>query len=164
MIYKKPDINWVGSPNFDDRPIAATIDMIVLHVTACASLQSVLSWFGNEDSQVSAHYVIDQDGLIFQMVKDDKRAWHCRGVNSISIGIEFVGTGEKPSTQGQDVWGAELLNYLCSLHKLNIENIYGHRWAPGVETTKTCPGKLFGDTQQDLKAHWNMRLAEEFQR
>jgi N-acetylmuramoyl-L-alanine amidase len=52
-------------------------------------------------AKVSAHYMIEEDGQIFQLVDEDKRAWHAgvaswkgeRNINSASIGIEIVNGG-----------------------------------------------------------------------
>ena len=34
------------------------------------------SWFQNPTSKVSAHYVVEQDGSVVQMVSEDDTAWH----------------------------------------------------------------------------------------
>ena len=46
---------------------------LVLHGTAGGG---TVSWFQNSASQVSAHYVVEQDGRIVQMVSEDDTAWH----------------------------------------------------------------------------------------
>lgn len=46
---------------------------LVLHGTAGGG---TVSWFQNPSSQVSAHYVVEQDGRIVQMVSEDDTAWH----------------------------------------------------------------------------------------
>lgn len=47
----------------------------------------VVSWLCNPKSRVSAHYVVEQ-GRISRLVPEDEAAWHARGGNSDSIGIE----------------------------------------------------------------------------
>ena len=54
-------------------------------------------------SNVSAHYVIDLDGTIYQLIAEEYRAWHAgvsfwgdiTDINSASIGIELVNCGHE---------------------------------------------------------------------
>jgi len=78
--HPKPAIKkFIESPNHSSRN-GANIEMVVLHCTE-ASLTATLAEFknGNPGRQVSAHYVIDKNGDIYQMVRDSDRANHCRG-------------------------------------------------------------------------------------
>jgi len=82
---------FIRSPNCSSRQVGTKIDKIVLHCTE-GSLASALAEFQRTDSRkVSAHYVIDRNGDIYQMVNDTDCANHCMGANSGSIGIEHVG-------------------------------------------------------------------------
>ncbi len=78
--------------NFNDRK-GTKIDKIVIHSTGeeKAGRDSVVSWFSNKSSQVSAHYLITSDGKICGLVIEPKRAWHATTANSSSIGIEIQG-------------------------------------------------------------------------
>jgi N-acetyl-anhydromuramyl-L-alanine amidase AmpD len=152
-------IMQIPSPNHDSRN-GHEIDMIVLHVTDSPNVAGALSWFTKPESQVSAHFVIGKDGNIYQCVIEDDAAWHCRGVNDRSIGIEFEGMSADQCGLQQALSGVMLLNALCERYALTLANITGHKWA--VETDKSCPGKLFGDTLDDLKAFWKLRLSPEF--
>jgi N-acetyl-anhydromuramyl-L-alanine amidase AmpD len=69
------------------------IDTVVIHFTASGTLRGTKSWFENPNSKCSAHYVIGRDGTILQMVRESDTAWHVRGHNSNSIGIELVNWG-----------------------------------------------------------------------
>jgi N-acetyl-anhydromuramyl-L-alanine amidase AmpD len=64
------------------------IDKIVLHITDSEG-KSAEHWFHDARSNVSAHYIIEKDGTIVQIVPEDKIANHCRGKNTGSIGIEL---------------------------------------------------------------------------
>jgi N-acetylmuramoyl-L-alanine amidase len=94
------EIKWEPSPNFSSRN-GNQIKAIILHHTGKGGLKAAVSWFKTTESKVSAHYVIDVTGEIYQMVKDEDKAWHAgdselygiKTVNSISIGIELVNTG-----------------------------------------------------------------------
>lgn len=74
---------------------------IVMHYTAGWEAQSAIDTFANPNSKVSAQITIDTDGTIYQHVDFNVRAWHAgpssyagyNGLNSHSIGIEFVNPG-----------------------------------------------------------------------
>ncbi len=90
-------------------------DSIILHYTGMADASSALLWLANPIAQVSAHYFVFEDGRIFQLVPESRRAWHAgrgswRGetdMNSASIGIEIahpghdLGRGYGPNGQPQ---------------------------------------------------------------
>jgi N-acetylmuramoyl-L-alanine amidase len=71
--------------------------MVVLHYTAMDSAAAAIERLCDPACEVSAHYVIDTDGTITQLVSEDMRAWHAGAgawgdvtdVNSHSIGIEL---------------------------------------------------------------------------
>ncbi len=85
------------SPNFDDRP--DSIDMLIVHSTHI-SFQESLDTLCSAKKKVSSHYLINQDGKVYQLVDDHKRAWHAgishwhgrAHINNYSIGIELVDT------------------------------------------------------------------------
>lgn len=81
-----------GIVHFNDRN-GAKIDKIVIHSTGSekADRDSVVSWFRDKSSKVSAHYLITNAGKICGLVREDKRAWHATTANSSSIGIEVAG-------------------------------------------------------------------------
>lgn len=92
-------IEALPSPNFNDRK--HPIDMLVLHYTGMETGQAALERMGDAEAQVSAHYMIWEDGRVVQLVGEDKRAWHAgvsrwqgdNDLNSRSIGIEIVNGG-----------------------------------------------------------------------
>ncbi|MFK7902941.1 MAG: N-acetylmuramoyl-L-alanine amidase [Nitratireductor sp.] len=87
--------------NINDRKGVSAPDMLVLHYTGMPSGDQALNWLCVEESQVSCHYLVHEDGRIVQMVDEKMRAWHAgvsswRGfedINSRSIGIEIVNPG-----------------------------------------------------------------------
>jgi N-acetylmuramoyl-L-alanine amidase len=87
------------SPNLNER--LHTLDMLVLHYTGMRDGPSALARLCDPASQVSAHYMVEEDGRIFQIVPEDKRAWQAgrswwqgdEDLNSRSIGIEIVNGG-----------------------------------------------------------------------
>jgi len=87
------------SPNFDMR--RGPPDMVVLHYTGMQTGAEALARLCDPAAKVSAHYLIEEDGRIFQLVPEERRAWHAglsfwkgeRDVNAVSIGIELVNSG-----------------------------------------------------------------------
>jgi N-acetylmuramoyl-L-alanine amidase len=90
------------SPNFNER--AHPLDMLVLHYTGMESGPAALARLRDpNEPRVSAHYMVEEDGTVFVMVPEEKRAWQAgrswwRGdedLNSRSIGIEIVNPGHE---------------------------------------------------------------------
>ena len=89
------------SPNFDAR--RAPPDMLVLHYTGMQTGEAALARLRDPEAKVSAHYLVEEDGRIFHLVPEERRAWHAgRGVwqgeddcNAASIGIEIVNPGHE---------------------------------------------------------------------
>ena len=91
------------SPNHGERRGGARPDMIILHYTGTAHAGVALDVFASAESQLSAHYVISEDGLVTQCVAEARRAWHAgvsiwageTDINSYSIGIEVANPGHE---------------------------------------------------------------------
>ena len=149
-VAKPIEITWQSSPNWSSRK-GSDIKAIVLHHTGKGGMIAAVKWFKTKKSGVSAHYVIDRDGTIVQMVKDENKAWHCGvsvlhgrpHVNRFSIGIEIVSTGEDGYTDEQ----YESVIFLCKMakKKYDIEDdwIVGH--------AKIAPGRKYDPAKFD----WN---------
>jgi N-acetyl-anhydromuramyl-L-alanine amidase AmpD len=137
---------FVRSPNCSCREVGTKIDKIVLHCTE-GSLASALAEFQKTDSRkVSAHYVIDRNGDIYQMVNDADCANHCMGANHGSIGIEHVGSETDSLAPPQATASARLIRWLLQEHQIPRTNIFGHDFTPGYcrPGGTSCPDKLFG--------------------
>jgi len=139
------------SPNFDDR--ALPISHVMLHYTGMESGDAALTRMCDADAKVSAHYMIEEDGRVFRLVDEDKRAWHAglgcwaniTDMNSASIGIEIVNGGHDfglpdfPDVQIDAVIG--LVREILSRRGIPIGNVIGHSdFAP---TRKQDPGEKF---------------------
>ncbi|WP_117192489.1 N-acetylmuramoyl-L-alanine amidase [Rhizobium terrae] len=89
------------SPNHGERAGGRRPDMIILHYTGMPSAEQALAWLCNQQSQVSSHYFIHEDGRIVQLVPEERRAWHAgksfwageTDINSCSIGVEIANPG-----------------------------------------------------------------------
>jgi N-acetylmuramoyl-L-alanine amidase len=143
----KPVIKqFIRSPNSSSRKVGTRIDKIVLHCTE-GSLAGALAEFQKTDSRkVSAHYVIDRNGDIYQMVNDTDCANHCMGANAGSIGIEHVGSETDSLAPAQAAASAALIRWLLQEHQIPRTNIFGHDFTPGYcrPGGTSCPDKLFG--------------------
>jgi hypothetical protein len=155
--HAKPIIKqFIKSPHCSCRN-GASIDKIVLHCTE-GSLASALAEFQKRAGrQVSAHYVIDRNGDIYQMVSDSDRSNHCMGANQNSIGIEHVGNETDSLTAPQAAASAALIRWLLEQYHIPRTNIFGHDFAPGYcrPGGTSCPDKLFGTVHsQNTIAAW----------
>lgn len=89
------------SPNFDDR--GRSVDMIILHYTGMRNGSDALARLRDPDAKVSAHYMIEENGDIYRLVDESKRAWHAgvsswkgeSDINARSVGIEIVNPGHE---------------------------------------------------------------------
>lgn len=133
---QRPEITWVGSPNFNQRPNPNDISGITIHATANSTLRGVVDWFNNPNAQVSAHYTIGKEGQIVQHVRDQDRAWHAgrsswkgrSGCNDYCLGIELVNlnNGIDPYPEAQHQANVRLCAYLCQTYNISTDDIMGH--------------------------------------
>lgn len=146
-------MNFVSSPNFKKGRDGYLPQAIVLHMTQGSS-RSTISWFLNPISEVSAHYLITEDGEIIQFVKEEDTSWHAgvvknpkwpgliKGVNPnlYTIGIEtaLLTPTQIPSWR-QWTALARLVKEVCERNNIPIEarNIVNHN---EIRADKSCPG------------------------
>ncbi len=145
----KPAPIWHPSPNFGPRRDGLTPTLIVLHYTAMDSAQAALERLCDPQAEVSAHYLIGSDGTLWQMVREEDRAWHAGAgewhgqtdINSRSIGIELDNTGAPPFSDLQMSVLETLLPQIMSRWAIPPESVIGHSdMAPG---RKSDPGAKF---------------------
>ncbi|MDX1363011.1 MAG: peptidoglycan recognition family protein [Arenibacter latericius] len=147
-----------------------TIDprMVVLHWTVIPTLEKSFQAFKNPSLpnwrpeiatasglNVSAHFLVDQDGTIYQLMPETVMARHVIGLNHCAIGVENVGgtkdTKLTPAQLKSNIW---LVRYLKS--KYDIDYVIGHYeytlfegtdlWLEkndNYRTVKTDPGEKF---------------------
>ena len=146
MILSRP------SPNADSRH-DHPVDTLVLHYTDMLSAEAAITRLCDPESKVSAHYVIDEEGEITQLVDESLRAWHAgesswrghSGINSRSIGIELANPGHSngytpfPELQMQAL--IELCHGILARHAIPPRNVVGHSDVAFLR--KMDPGELF---------------------
>src|SRR5438093_188275 len=84
--YKGP----AASGNYDATGRnGVAIDMVVIHTTEGSTAQGALDRFLDASSGASAHYIIDANGVIWEVVYDELTAYHDGNLayNRRSIGI-----------------------------------------------------------------------------
>ncbi len=144
-----PSAIWHPSPNFGPRRDGLTPGIIVLHYTAMDSAQPALDRLSDPQAEVSAHYLIGNDGTLWQMVREQDRAWHAgagewRGqddINSRSIGVELDNTGAHPFSDPQMTTLEGVIKGIMTRWSVRPENVIGHSdMAPG---RKIDPGPRF---------------------
>ena len=165
--HRLQDINFLKSPNFNDRPVDEDISLLVIHSISLPpkkyNTDHIERFFLNEldfsshnfyknidGMKVSAHVLIKRNGEIIQFVPFNKRAWHA-GVstfngkddcNNFSIGIELEGSDDDIFEDIQ----YEQLSLITSLlmqeyDLISKSNIKGH--SDIAPERKTDPGPLF---------------------
>lgn len=142
-----------ASPNFDERVGEGVPDILLLHYTGMATGAEALARLSDPLARVSSHYVVEEDGRIFQLVPEALRAWHAgagswegRGdVNSRSIGIEIVNPGHEhgyrpfPSVQIASV--IELCRECVDRWRIAPRRVLAH--SDTAPDRKQDPGELF---------------------
>lgn len=136
---------WVGTTNFSLRKP----NFVIIHHTAQDSVEHTLKTFTLPRTQVSSHYVISDDGKIYQMLSDSFRAWHAgvgkwgnnTDLNSSSIGIELDNNGFEPFSAAQINSLIKLLGVLKDRYNIPTANFIGH--SDIAPTRKVDPNAFF---------------------
>ncbi|UQX03113.1 N-acetylmuramoyl-L-alanine amidase [Streptomyces sp. RerS4] len=134
--------NW----RLADRPDDYRVDRIVVHVTQGGFASSVQA-FRNPFHKASAHYIVNQDGHVEQLVRELDVAFHAgnRSMNERSIGIEHVGFVDRPKdfTDAMYASSARLAADICRRYGIPVDrrHFLGHSEVPGADHTD--PGPLW---------------------
>jgi AmpD protein len=155
------------SPNYNQRPNPYDISLLVIHnislpageygngcveqlFTNCLDCRSNIEFADLEGLEVSAHLLIDRQGIVTQFVPFDLRAWHAGqssycgrdNCNDYSIGVELEGVDDSPYTERQYQSLIEVTQQLLQAYpKLNKKRIVGH--SDIAPNRKTDPGPAF---------------------
>jgi N-acetylmuramoyl-L-alanine amidase len=141
------------SPNHDERPAGAAVDILVMHYTGMKTADEALARLTDPQAKVSAHYTVGRDGRIFRHVPEERRAWHAgvswwageRNVNARSIGIEIVNPGHEfgyiPFTGEQIDAVIELSRGILAHHPIPPSRVVGH--SDVAPARKEDPGEFF---------------------
>lgn len=141
------------SPNHDARPDGTAVDILLLHYTGMQTAEDALHRLTDPDAKVSAHYLIDEDGLCYRMVDEARRAWHAgvaswqgaTDINARSIGIELVNPGHQfgyrtfPNAQIDSL--TRLAKAILARHPIPAHRVLAH--SDVAPDRKEDPGELF---------------------
>ncbi len=150
-------INKFKSYNFNSRK-NSKIKFIILHYTALKNANEAIKFLCCKKNCVSCHYLISQDGSIYNLVTDSKRAWHAgvskwneeEDLNSQSIGIELDFSYKYKNnfySKKMLISLKHLIIFLKKKYKIKSKNILGHSdIAPfrKKDPGPNFPWKLFG--------------------
>ena len=146
-------IRDLPSPNHDARPDGLSIDSIVLHYTGMRSARDAIDRLRDPVAKVSSHYVVEEDGTVWRLVPEERRAWHAgvsfwRGhtaLNDRSVGIEIVNPGHEFGYRDfpvlQLVAVCDLCVALLSRHPVPARNVVAH--SDIAPDRKEDPGEKF---------------------
>lgn len=146
-------MNEAPSPNHDARPNGLPIDTLVLHYTGMRSAAEAIARLRDPAARVSSHYVVEEDGRVWRLVPEERRAWHAgvsfwRGnvaLNDRSVGVEIVNPGHEwgyrafPALQMAAV--CELCLGVLARHPIPPRNVVAH--SDIAPDRKQDPGELF---------------------
>jgi N-acetylmuramoyl-L-alanine amidase len=139
------------SPNFDDR--SRPPDLLLLHYTGMTSGEAALARLCDPAAKVSSHYLVEDDGRVFALVDEDKRAWHAgssrwageEGLNGCSLGIEIVNPGHEFGYRGfpepQIAAVIALSQEIVGRWSIQPSRVLGH--SDVAPLRKQDPGELF---------------------
>ena len=139
------------SPNFDAR--TAPPEILVLHYTGMKTGPEALDRLRDPEAKVSSHYMVEEDGRIFRLVPEERRAWHAgvsywkgqRNINGVSIGVEIVNPGHefgyRPFPDAQIAAVIALCADIRGRWTIDDGHIVGH--SDVAPSRKDDPGELF---------------------
>ena len=147
-------INPLYSPNFDKKKRSKNlIKILVIHYTGMQSERESIKRLCNKKSKVSCHFLINENGKIYRLVKDQQIAWHAgkscwgryKNLNKNSIGIELVNKGHdfgyEKFSNSQITNLINLCQNLKKKYKVKNSNILGH--SDVAPMRKKDPGEKF---------------------
>jgi len=114
-----------------------TKEYIILHHTA-SDLSTpdinVVKYLSTSTAQVSCHYIVGTDWVIYQLTSDDKITWHAwlsewkwkKWLNAFSIGIEII-SDWKTFNDNQRKATRELVKYLMDKYSIDSSSILRHK-------------------------------------
>ena len=158
--------SYIPSPNFDDRPDGASIDLLVVHNISLPPGEfggpGIIELFTNRldpnahpyyrqiaDAKVSSHFLIRRDGELIQFVPCSRRAWHAglsewqgrSRCNDFSVGVELEGTDDQTFADSQYATLAALASVLLATYP--IRDCVGHSDIAVPPGRKSDPGPHF---------------------
>ena len=157
---------FVASPNHGERRGYGRPNCLILHYTGMRTGEAALKALTDPASEVSAHYLVWEDGSIDQLVAESDRAWHAgkaswkgeSDLNSASVGIEIVNPGHDggspPFPDRQIEATIALARDICARWMIAPERVLAH--SDIAPARKRDPGEAFpwGTLWRGGVGHW----------
>jgi N-acetylmuramoyl-L-alanine amidase len=134
---------------------------VVEHVTATSSFTSAFNTFTADvpDAELHelpgtcAHFVIDRDGTIYQLVRLNLRCRHTVGLNWAAIGIEHVGLSDAQvlGDAAQMRSSLALTLWLMARYRIPLANVIGHN----ESVTSPLHRELYAPWRCQTHADWS---------
>ena len=139
----------MDSPNHGPRKGGVSPSLIVLHFTGMADGAAARARLCDPAAQVSAHWLLHEDGRAEPLVPEARRAWHAGAgnwqgvadINSHSIGIEIVNPGTRPYPEAQMAALEDLLHGIMARWRIGPDSVIGH--SDMAPERKDDPGPRF---------------------
>ena len=157
---------FLPSPNIEVRRNGCKPDMLILHYTGMDDAKVACKWLCDPVSRVSCHYLVDERGVITQMVDEGMRAWHAgvsswkgdEDINSRSIGIEIHNPGHTAGypdfPEAQMLAVIALSKDIIARHRISPTCVLGH--SDIAPMRKIDPGEKFdwARLHAERVGHW----------
>jgi beta-N-acetylhexosaminidase len=140
---------------------------IVEHVTATSTFSSAYNTFRADipDAELHelpgtcAHFIVDRDGTIYQLVRLDRICRHTVGLNWAAIGIEHVGLSDAQvlGDAAQMRASLALTLWLMSRYHIGLANVIGHNESLSSPYHHELVAALRTQTHGDWNAHEMLR-------
>ena len=133
---RKAEMAQYAARHYGVRSYVLKPKVIVEHYTATTSFSSAYNTFAADvpDGElhqlpgVCAHFIIDRDGTIYQLVRTTIMCRHTVGLNYVAIGIEHVGTSDTQvlGDRAQMRSSLALTAWLMAKYGISLANVIGH--------------------------------------
>lgn len=147
-----PPITPMHTANMRSGRMGYKPEAFVIHVTE-GSGKGAISWCMNPKSQVSYHYIVDENARVIELVRPENTAWHAGlavnaswkhirpGINAnlYTIGIAYAGHASEGPTLQQVVAISKLVKALSTQYAITLDDnhVIPHN---AIRADKQCPG------------------------
>jgi beta-N-acetylhexosaminidase len=135
--------------------------VIVIHFSDTSSARAVYEMFLpdvpdaelHERPGTCAHFVVDRDGTIYQLVDLGTMCRHAFGMNWTAIGIEHVGYSDAQvmSNGRQRAASQRLVRWLRCAYRIPVGNVIGHAETPTSPFWRERDRRRTRDTHDDFQ-------------
>lgn len=147
------DVNKILTVHYTKGRDGAKVNKVVVHYNY-GNLTTEGCYSVWQTRPASAHYQVEDDGRIGQLVWDSNTAWHASNwqANISSIGIEHANRPDGTITEQCLDNGAHLVAAVCKYYGLGrpqwLKNVFPHKYFAST----SCPGQIYGSQKNDYIA------------